>query len=428
MWLDLLFTSLLVVFFMFALYNLPIVITGARGLLKARRKKMRLREDSVGELPMVSIIIPLKNEERVVSRLLKALTNVEYPKGKKEIIVVDDASTDRTRETCFQYSLVHPEFRILSRSKSTTKAAALNFGLSKANGEIIATFDGDSVPERDTLMKAVKHFADPSVAGVQGRICSINAGQNMLTRFISFEWAVQFEVFTRGKDELNLFVALSGTCQFIRKEAIEEVGGWNEECLAEDTELSLRLIEKDHLIKYDSEVRTREESPFNVRGLVAQRSRWYRGNIEIGTKFGRLMKKPNLRRVDAEVTLFGTFMILLCATNYFMPLWFFLVPSTLFTFVIAQFTSFATIFILGIVGLSLVFAVKPFRLRNLLWLPFIYAYWGFQSLIALYALFQIILRRPKRWHKTERSGLITKAEQTIQPNFQLVNSRRQVFR
>ena len=77
MWLDLLFTSLLVVFFMFALYNLPIVITGARGLLKARRKKMRLREDSVGELPMVSIIVPLKNEERVASRLLKALTNIE---------------------------------------------------------------------------------------------------------------------------------------------------------------------------------------------------------------------------------------------------------------------------------------------------------------------------------------------------------------
>ena len=405
---------MLVVFFVFTLYNVPIVTTGARYILRARKKKTLCSENDTCELPMVSIIVPLKNEERVVSRLLKALENLDYPQDKKEIIVVDDASADKTREICVQYSLGHPEVRLLSRSKSTTKAAALNFGLSHAHGQIIATFDGDSVPERDTLLKAVKYFADSSVAGVQGRICSINADQNMLTRFISFEWAVQFDLFTRGKNELNLYVGLAGTCQFIRKKALEEIGGWNEECLAEDTELSLRLIEKDHLIKYASEVRTWEESPFNIKGLVAQRARWYRGNIEVGTKFGRLMKRPSLRRVDAEVTLFGTFMILLCVINYFMPFCFFLFPSTFFTVIIAQFTSFFTIFILGIVGFALAFMVKPFKLRNVLWLPFIYAYWGFQSLIAMYALFQIILRRPRQWRKTARSGLVTRMNQAVQ--------------
>ncbi len=402
-----LFTSLLFVFFFFTLYNIPIVATGARCLLRARKKKFERSEDVTRELPVVSIIVPVKNEERVVSRLLDALENLDYPRDKKEIIVVDDASTDETRELCVQYSLSHPELRLLSRSKSTTKAAALNLGLSNARGQIIATFDGDSVPERDTLLKAVKYFVDPSVAGVQGRICSINAGQNMLTRFISFEWAVQFELFTRGKDALNLYVGLAGTCQFIRKEAIGEIGGWNEECLAEDTEMSLRLIEKDHVIRYASEVRTWEESPFNISELIAQRARWYRGNIEIGTKFGRLMKRPNLRRFDAEVTMFGTFMILLCVTNYFMPFLFFLVPSTFFSALIAQFISFLTIFILGLVGFSLVFMVKPFKLRNVLWLPFIYAYWGFQSFIAMYALFEIFLRRKKKWRKTEHLGTVT---------------------
>ncbi len=294
----------------------------------------------------------------------------------------------------------------MERASSTTKAGALNFGVSYAKGEIVATFDGDSVPEPDALLEAVKYFADPSVAGVQGRICSINAGQNMLTRFISYECAVQYELYMRGKDALDLFVGLAGTCQFIRKEALESVGGWNENCLVEDTELSVRLIEKGKVIKYASEARTFEESPFNVRSLVTQRARWYRGNIEVGLKFGRLIKKPNLRRLDAEMTLFGTFVILLCVVNYFGPFLAFSEPSTLITAAIVEFTSFFTLFIIGVVGVALACMAKPFRLRNVLWLPFIYAYWGFQSFIAMYALLEVVLRRKREWRKTDHSGLV----------------------
>jgi cellulose synthase/poly-beta-1,6-N-acetylglucosamine synthase-like glycosyltransferase len=359
------------------------------------------------EVPSVSIIVPVKNEEKVVARLLDALAGLNYPSGKKEVIVVNDASTDRTGEICLQYSSTHPEIKVLKRSTSTTKAGALNFAAKYATGEVIATFDGDSVPEPKALLKAVQYFADPNVAAVQGRICSINAGQNMLTRFISYECAVQYELYLGGKDSLDLYVGLAGTCQFIRKEALDAVGGWNENCLGEDTELSVKLIERGDIIRYASEVRTFEESPFNVKSLLAQRARWYRGNIEVGLRFGRLMKKPNVRRFDAEMTLFGTFMILLCVVNYFAPLWAFSVPSTLATTVIVQFTCFSTLFILGVVGVALACVTRPFRLQNVLWLPFIYAYWGFQSFIAMYALFEVVLRRKRRWRKTEHSGMVT---------------------
>jgi len=154
-------------------------------------------------------------------------------------------------------------------------------------------------------------------------------------------------------------------------------------------------------------VRTFEESPFNVKSLLAQRARWYRGNIEVGLRFGRLMKRPNMRKFDAEMTLFGTFMILLCVLNYFAPFWAFSLPSNSITTVIAQFTSFATLFFLGVIGVALAFMTKPFRLRNVLWLPFIYAYWGFQSFIAMYALSEIVLRRKKQWRKTAHSGAVT---------------------
>jgi cellulose synthase/poly-beta-1,6-N-acetylglucosamine synthase-like glycosyltransferase len=403
----LVFTAVLLTFFAFTVYNIPVVVTGFLRLWRARRKGVEHVECDGCELPFVSIIVPVKNEEKVVARLLGALAGLKYPSGKKEVIVVNDASTDWTGEICLEYASAHSEIRVLERAVSTTKAGALNFGAKCARGEIVATFDADSVPETDALLKAVKYFADGNVAAVQGRICSINSGQNMLTRMLSYECAVQYELYLGGKDSLDLYVGLAGTCQFIRKEALDAVGGWNENSLGEDTDLSVRLIERGDVIRYASEVRTFEESPFNVKSLLAQRARWYRGNIEVGLRFGRLMRRPNVRRFDAEMTLFGTFMILLCVVNYFAPFWAFSVPSTLVTTVIAQFTCFSTLLVLGLVGVGLACVTRPIRLTNVLWLPFIYVYWGFQSFIALYALLEIVLRRKRRWRKTEHSGMVT---------------------
>ncbi len=315
-------TSLLVIFFLFTLYNIPIVLTGVRSLLLSRRKpKTDSAPKPASELPFVSVLVPVKNEEKVLARLLDALLGLNYPADKREFIVVNDASNDRSREICVRYASAHPEIRVMNRAVSSTKAAALNFGLRSARGEIICTFYGDSVPEPDAFLKAVKHFADANVGGIQGKISSINAHQNMLTRFISYENAVQFELYWRGKDRLNLYVGLAGTCQFIRRNVLEELGGWNENSLAEDTELSLRMLERDYWIRYVPDVCTREESPSTVRGMLGQRARWFMGSFDVGPRFGRLMKKPTLKRVDAEVTLFGTFVLILCVLNFGVPFW-----------------------------------------------------------------------------------------------------------
>jgi cellulose synthase/poly-beta-1,6-N-acetylglucosamine synthase-like glycosyltransferase len=189
---------------------------------------------------------------------------------------------------------------------------------------------------------------------------------------------------------------------------LDAAGGWNENCLGEDSELSVKLVEQGKVIRYASEVRTFEESPFCLRSLLAQRARWYRGNIEVGLRFGRLMRRPGFRRFDAEMTLFGTFMILLCVINYFGWFWVFSVPSISVAVFLAQVTCFCTLLTLGLVGVALVCMERPFRLRNVLWLPFIYVYWGFQSFIAMYALLEILLRRKRRWRKTEHSGHVTR--------------------
>lgn len=396
---------LLAVFDFWGLYNIPIVAAGVRNLLARRNNRSELTAVE-RELPLVSVIVPAKNEERVIARLLKALLNLNYPSSRLEIIVVNDQSSDRTGEICGDFVSLYPaRVRILERSKSFTKAAALTFGAVHSRGEIIATFDADSVPEPEAILKAVKYFNDPAVAGVQGRICSVNSTENMLTRFLSLESAIQYEAYLRGKDSFGLFVGLAGTCQFFRRSALDEVGCWNERSLSEDTELSVRLIEKDHIVRCASEVRTWEESPSNVKNLFRQRVRWYRGNIEMLVKFGRLLKgKPSLRRFDAEMQLFGTVMLLLCMVNYAVAAWAFYLPPDLILTWILRLTSFFILALLAIAGSALVFLTKPLKLSNLLWLPFIYAYWGFQSFIASYAILLIVFRRPIKWSKTTHSG------------------------
>lgn len=401
------FAVLLLIFNIWSLYNIPVVVVGIKHLLRSGKKKSETLSMAEETLPAVSIVVPVKNEEKVVGRLLKALLNLKYPPSKMEIIVVNDESSDRTGEICNDYAKRCAQIKVFNRPKSSTKAAALNFGVQHARGEIIATFDADSVPESDALLEAVKYFDDLQVGAVQGRISSINANENMLTKFLFYEGTVQYEAYMRGKDRLDLFVGLAGTCQFIRRSVLQELNGWNERNLSEDVELSLRLTERDYAIKYASEVRTWEESPNDIRGLVRQRARWYRGNITMGLKFGRLLKRLTRRRIDAEMTLFGTYLIVLCIVSYFMAVWSFLLPPDYVLTLITRVTSFFTLAVLAFIGVALVCVTKPMKIWNLLWLPFIYAYWGFQSLIAIYAIIQIVFRRPGKWSKTTRSGIVT---------------------
>ena len=405
------FAVLLLAFDVWSLYSIPAVVVGVRSLLRGgRRGRKSLLTGWEDELsfPFVSVVVPVKNEEKVVGRLLKALLKLDYPSSRLEVVVVNDGSCDRTGVICRGFALgFGGRLRVFDRAESSTKAAALNFGVCQARGDIIATFDADSVPERDVVRRAVGYFSDVGVAGVQGRVCSVNSGENMLTRFLSLEGAVQYEGYIRGKDCLGLFVGLAGTCQFIRRGVLDAVGGWNERSLSEDVELSLRLVERGYVVRYAGDVRTWEESPNSVSGLVRQRARWYRGNIGMMFRFGRLMRRFSLRRFDAEVSLLGTLLIALCVVNYFMAVWtWFLPPDLVFTWIM-RLSSFFTLAVLALAGVALVFVSRPLRLRSVLWLPFIYAYWGFQSFIAFYAVLQILLRRPPNWSKTERSGVVS---------------------
>lgn len=397
--------SLLVVAWSF--YNLIVLIAGVKHL---RRSTKRVEKDSSkeGNLHTFSIIIPIKNEEKVIGRLFDALLRLKYPRDKMEIIIVEDGSTDRSFDICMNFARKNNGFvKVLRKLTSNGKPSALNYAIKHVKGDIIAIFDADSVPESDVLINVCKYFEDPNVAAVQGRTLSINQDENMLTKFISYEEAISYETYLRGKDVMQLFVYLRGSCQFIRKDILMQVGGFDE-VLSEDMELSARLTAEGYDIKYASDVRSWQETPSNLHELFRQRTRWFRGTTEVAIKYGKLMVKPDRKNIDAETTLFGPLILIASILSYFAALYISIAAfnfNALFYFLM-QLSAVGTSITLIACGLALAYISRPRRPANLLWLPFIYFYWSLQAFIALYAVLLILLRRPQQWTKTEKTGMV----------------------
>jgi len=403
-------SALLALVYAWTVYNLPILVAGIRSHL--REKGSEGRPSKIGvvpeeQLPLFSVLIAAKNEEKVLPRLLNSLLNQNYPEDKVEIIVVEDGSTDSTVDVCRKYAVEKGEgLRVFSGGSSMGKPSALNQALKAARGDIVAVFDADNVPEVDTLRNAAEHFLDESVVALQGRTLTINSDVNMLTKFVSQEESIWFEAYIKGKDALKLFVHLKGSCQFIRREALLSLGGWREGHLSEDMEISARLTREGHEIKYASNVRSWQESPQSVTQMFRQRARWYRGSMEVALKYGRLIRKPSWKTLDAEATFLGPFILIISLLSYIIgPLALSNAgESMLFVLTLAGWSVLTASLIVG--AMALFYIAKPKGKRDLLWLPFIYAYWGFQVFLATWALLGIIFRVPWKWKKTTKTGTV----------------------
>jgi cellulose synthase/poly-beta-1,6-N-acetylglucosamine synthase-like glycosyltransferase len=396
----------ILIVYLWTFYNLPILFVGVRDLRRSGKKRAKVSLKK-SELPFFSIIVPVKDEESVVERLLKALLDSNYAKERREIVVVEDGSVDQTPEIVKNFERDFPgEIKVIRKRTSDGKPSALMEALKHVKGEIVGVFDADSVPERDALLRVAAHFRDGKVDAVQGRICGINSDQNMLTKFVAKEEDVRYQGYMRGKDVLGLFVPLNGSCYFVRRKVLEDVGGWNVDALSEDMELAARLVQKGHKIRYASDVCSWQEYPASLVGFFRQRVRWFRGTMEAGIRYGRLLRKPSLIRLDAEVTMGTPLVFFSFMMGYLVLLLGLLLPfkPDFVSLILADFTSVLTGVLLAVLGVVMIYASRPFRLRSLLWLPFIYIYWFVQNLVALYALLKIVFRKPRSWKKTLKTG------------------------
>jgi cellulose synthase/poly-beta-1,6-N-acetylglucosamine synthase-like glycosyltransferase len=392
-------------------YNLPPLLVGVRQIRKGKCVfDEPNKNEKLEDLPFFSLIVPMKDEEKVARRILDAMVKINYPSDKYELIVVDDSLADDTSKICKEFESAYPRrVRYFHRDISWGKPSALNYGLKFAKGEIVGVFDADNVPDPDVLLKAAKHFETKAVVAIQGLLSSINAEENMLTKIINYEGLIQHYAFLSGKDKLGLFVPFSGTCLFVRRDVLNDVGGWLDGALSEDMELSARLTEKGYSIRFAPDVRSWQENPSKFNQLIRQRERWFRGCIDVAFKYGKLLKRMDRRSLDAEVFFAGPCVMVLVLITYVLSGYMIFVPLNLgaYTNIVAQFMSLLTFFTLFIIGVGLASATKPRRISNVKWLPFMYLYWTTQVFVAFYALLETILGRPRKWTKTSRTGVIT---------------------
>ena len=406
---DIISLILLSILLFWTIYNGSIIYVGIRSKRKSLLAKTETNTDNKS-LPKFSIIVPTKNEEVVIMRCLNGLLNLDYPKEKMEIIIVDGESVDSTGKICSEFITKYPQvFSLINENKGAKgKPAALNLAISRVTGEIVGVFDADSLPEKDVLKRVASYFGNQQIMAVQGRTISLNEKKNILTRVVSAEEKAWFQALLTGREKLQLFVPLNGTCQFIRRNVLEEAGGWDETSLTEDVELAVRLVEKNYLIKYAEDVVCGQETPNTLGDLVKQRVRWYRGYMETAIKYGRLLNTLNRRTIDAEVSLNGPFMMVVSLLSYIN--WFFVALFLFQSTPILNLTGLVialTAVSLVSVGIALTASERPIKLQNLLWIPSIYVYWFIQIFIAGWAFLKLLFRRKRVWSKTVKKGFMT---------------------
>ncbi len=255
-----------------------------------------------GELPFVTIQLPIYNEQFVVDRLIDACCRIEYPRDRFEIQVLDD-STDETQEVAAAVvaryaaglrNLPPQPIHYLHRAnRHGYKAGALEAGLRTARGELVAIFDADFVPAPDWLMKVVHHFAQPGVGMVQTRWTHLNRNYSFLTQVEAVLLDGHFVLEHGGRSRAGVFFNFNGTAGMWRRRTIEDAGGWQHDTLTEDTDLSYRAQLKGWKFKYLQDVECPAELPIEMTAFKTQQARWAKGLTQTGLKI-----LPRVMRAD----------------------------------------------------------------------------------------------------------------------------------
>ena len=388
-------------------------------LRKAKKTEKFAVSANVKLEPTVSILIPARDEEMVIGRLLRRMTELTYPQNKLEIIVIDDASSDSTGRIADEYAHQFSFIKVLHRSKAdggNGKAAAMNAGYKIATGEILLCFDADYCPQKDIVEKLVEKFRDSKVGAVQGRVVVLNEPQNLVTRLVALERIGGYRVDQEARDELSLIPQFGGTVGGFRRSVLESLGGWDESILAEDTDLTFRVHLAGYKVGYVGDAECYEEAVDNWKAYRKQRYRGARGRMQCCFKHSlNVLKSKNLRareKIDGLLLLNVYFMpiIVLVAFLIGIPLilvessklvdamWIF-IPFSLYSFV----GNFAPFFEVGI-G-----AYLDGRTRIQWLIPLLIFTFFYNIPICTKALFDLFFSRIRgknhnTWVKTSHSG------------------------
>lgn len=311
-----LYVLCLVVIFLYSLTQLMIA-------WRSRGKNRGQQVDLPIDLPIITIQVPIYNEGQISERILWQLVQLDYPKELLDVQILDD-STDET------YTLVAKTIQQIKdegglemihvhrTNRKGYKAGALRDAMVDAKGEYIAIFDVDFVPESSFLKEALRGFTHEKVGVVQTRWGHLNASFSLLTELQAFGLNGHFINEQNGRSSSGLFLNFNGTAGIWRTSCIIDAGGWSDDTLTEDLDLSYRAQLKGWEINYLGHVVSPAELPVTMSALKSQQHRWMKGGAECFLKNAMNLlrkKKVSLRkRIHGLFHLFNSSVFLFVIT------------------------------------------------------------------------------------------------------------------
>ena len=293
-------------FCLFLIFYYSVVQVSLAAAYVRSRKKRSLEIAplfDVTNAPKVTVQLPMYNEMYVAERIIEKTAELDYPRDKFQIQVLDD-STDETKEIITNkvkelaakgIDIIH----IHRTDRTGYKAGALDSAMDKVSGEFIAIFDADFVPDTDFLLKTIPYFQDEKIGVVQTRWGHLNKTYSMLTELQAFGLNGHFAIEQGGRNANGHYINFNGTAGIWRKSCIADAGGWEHDTITEDLDLSYRAQMKGWQFKYLEDVISPAELPITMSALKSQQHRWMKGGAEVFMKmWKRLVKDPNVRFTD----------------------------------------------------------------------------------------------------------------------------------
>ena len=366
------------------------------------------------ELPQISVLIPMHNEEKVLHNVLNSLLNCDYDFSKLEIIPINDNSTDKTGELLNWYHQQHAFIKPLHRdTENRGKSAGLNDALKIAKGEIIVIFDADYRPNKKALKGLATAFSNPEVGAVMGRVIPYNTPKNLLTKLLNIERSGGYQADQQARYNLKLIPQYGGTVGAFRKDLVKQLGGFNPKILAEDTEITFKLLLNGYKVIYANDIECYEQSPetWKIRGKQVRR--WSRGHNSV--LYHYLFKVIFSTKISLKEKIDGVMLLFIYLIPFILLL---AIIDSLALFFLGEMSVFSSVWALLFIGAYNSYGnFAPFyqmatalmmdnRKEDLLLLPLMtfsfYFYIWYISLGFLDSILDLVTARNVDWVKTKR--------------------------
>ena len=398
------------------LFNLFLLFRSFRKKPEIKVTKNAIAKVAEKDWPMYTIFCPLYKEWNVLPQFIEAMSNMDYPKDKLQVMLLLEEDDHTTVDKVKQLAL--PSFFdivIVPDSKPKTKPKACNYGLLKAKGDYVVIYDAEDIPETDQLKKAVLGFnkSPKDVACIQAKLNFYNPTQNLLTRAFTAEYSLWFDLVLTGLQTITAPIPLGGTSNHFKTDFLKKVHGWDSFNVTEDCDLGIRLIKQNYRTAI-IESTTYEEANSDLSNWISQRTRWIKGYIQ--TYFVHMRKPSELMKSIKKPHLL-TFQLVVGGKILSMIinpiLWMLTIVYFVFRPIIGDFIESFYLTPILYIGVTTLFignflymyyyvigCAKRGRYDIILYAALIPLYWLAMSIAAVKAGIEFI-RKPHYWAKTK---------------------------